>query len=750
MDIREYLKIDEFRVERPNMSIMNDSQIQEAINIACDLLDSKCNGLISEVLNYSETPEADKDVNHPLYRTAFELAQIKKAFIFQAQFNLNLGNDFTQGSSSFSTGGVSGSFQRPENRETIAPGVYEFLAKARVFVFMNAIATKNIATCDRTPLENKYLTRELANQTFVTKYQPNSQKGMVAVIGDSSQVTFQSPSDLQFQVVKAQKILDNDGEYKSINQVNNLAFFGPNGYNAMTREQVYKGYWQSQNWAPTITYPAGMIINAYDELKNEVATFRSLQDNNLGHNPWDEYGSKTPIWWKNVGNIDKVDFDKIAEIVLNDPTLQQKFTDINTQQEQQNTLIENNANAIKETKIDLNNAFNQIVELNASQEAQDTSIAAIQANYVTTNTDQEIDSKKSFKKQTTFYNLSNSEVAMKIQMKWPNDAYVESPIAWFDDTTKRAQIYVNKENNAFNFEGFKNINMFARDGSFAVGANGNIVLNVDNTNTQHLITNTTPTQPNSLTTKAYVDSAIANVPGGQQVDWANVQAPDGLKFTINNVLPNGDMVQFYYQNELFAKFKIIEFNGAGVASFQAPIVSGGTVMADNLKGISGTAITLDGRLNMTGTMYSGGLESTGEARLGRVMEASLTSGVTLPDSQVVNGVNLTNKNYVDGITMTIIKPTTIPQATSRSDLIYREMHFRAIDFPAEIIDRIKQGKLFPEYLVREDNGLWCKIVYVWFDGNQLRTVIICKSNEFAVNQNIKIVFRKADNNYGVL
>lgn len=134
--LKNFVTLQDFREARPRMSIMSDIQVQEALNIAADLLDGICNGLISLVVQYSLSKEK-KDPCDELYRTDFELDQIKKAFIFQAHYNLMLGNDFTIGSNSASTGGMNYSFQRPEGRSELSPGVKEFLARARVYEISN-------------------------------------------------------------------------------------------------------------------------------------------------------------------------------------------------------------------------------------------------------------------------------------------------------------------------------------------------------------------------------------------------------------------------------------------------------------------------------------------------------------------------------------------------------------------------------------------------------------------------------------
>jgi hypothetical protein len=51
----------------------------------------------------------------------------------QTQYFINLGNDYTDGSTSFNASGISASFQRPLDKKNIAPGVFILLQKGRVY-----------------------------------------------------------------------------------------------------------------------------------------------------------------------------------------------------------------------------------------------------------------------------------------------------------------------------------------------------------------------------------------------------------------------------------------------------------------------------------------------------------------------------------------------------------------------------------------------------------------------------------------
>lgn len=331
MDIKYYLSLKEFREQRPNLAIMTDEQIQESINISIDLLDSICNGLISQVLEYMNDRET-KDPNHPHFRTDFELSQIKKAFVFQTQYTLNLNNDFTIGSGSFSSGGVNGAFQRPSNYEQIAPGVKEFLAKARVFnIYLGGanVETYNpinnnvgvVGGCS--DITDKYLTRELANSTFLEKYQPDAEQDSILYIGENKHISFKSPRDMEFKMYKADTIKDIDGVYKTIDKITNLAYFGENMYNTMTRQEIYNAVWNSQWWRVDATYPQGMIIKKVVDIDNKkyVRTYYSLMDNNQGNNP-----ETSTTWWEPLNlDVESIDYDKVVDLVFKDSRIKENI-----------------------------------------------------------------------------------------------------------------------------------------------------------------------------------------------------------------------------------------------------------------------------------------------------------------------------------------------------------------------------------------------------------------------------------------
>lgn len=311
--LKNFVTIENFRFERPRLSTMTDEQIQEALNIASGLIDSVCNGLVSLVIQYSLSKET-KDQNNELYRTDFEIQQIKNAIVFQTQYVINLGNDFTIGSSSASTGGINYSFQRPESRQELAPGVKEFLARARVFELTNVGGNhlaKEKKPCD---LLKTLLNVEDGDLRYLQKFQPNAEVGSIATIGDGHTIQFSNPSNAQWSVKQAEMIKDKGGDYYYLWDYPDLAFFGDNVENAISKREAYNAIWNAMWWNKNTTYPNEAIVRYYDGVKNIVYTFKSNQDANLGHNPIND--NENEYWWKQVSSNDNVDIDALANSVI--------------------------------------------------------------------------------------------------------------------------------------------------------------------------------------------------------------------------------------------------------------------------------------------------------------------------------------------------------------------------------------------------------------------------------------------------
>lgn len=206
---KEILTISSFVEERPDLAIHTDITIQSAINSAATMLNSICDNLISEVWNYNRpTPDPEEiddamgvpDPSSPLYRTEYELNNIKEAFIQQTQYTINLGNDYTTGAISGSIGNVNYSSSRNDNQDKIAPGVYTLLAKARVYkindfvdltkapldlgdnCFYDDGVDKNTIEC---------LTISSGDTRYVRQYQPYiNKKNMLLTVNPENKMTY--------------------------------------------------------------------------------------------------------------------------------------------------------------------------------------------------------------------------------------------------------------------------------------------------------------------------------------------------------------------------------------------------------------------------------------------------------------------------------------------------------------------------------------------------------------------------------
>lgn len=129
-----YVSVEEFKANRPDLSVHSENAIQAAIYQACAILNSHTDGKIKAVWDYNNNTENIETTNS-LYRTANELEYISEAIILQTQYIINLGNDLTIGSSSYSLSGATYSDSVPASREVIAPGVDQILYKAKVYDF---------------------------------------------------------------------------------------------------------------------------------------------------------------------------------------------------------------------------------------------------------------------------------------------------------------------------------------------------------------------------------------------------------------------------------------------------------------------------------------------------------------------------------------------------------------------------------------------------------------------------------------
>ncbi len=205
---KEILTVNAFVEERPDLAIHTDLTIQSAINTSATILNSICNNLISEVWNYNN-PALDSnmvddammvpDPSNKLYRTQFELDNIKEAFIQQTQYTINLGNDYTTGAVSGSIGNVNFSSSRNENQDKIAPAVYTLLTKARVYKLNEFMDLSNAPIDNRddyfydnvAPNTLETLTYATGDSRYVRQYQPSiKKKNMLLTVNPENKMTY--------------------------------------------------------------------------------------------------------------------------------------------------------------------------------------------------------------------------------------------------------------------------------------------------------------------------------------------------------------------------------------------------------------------------------------------------------------------------------------------------------------------------------------------------------------------------------
>lgn len=280
-NIFRLLDVSTFLEERPAMSAFGENEIQEGILTSFNLINGECANLPYKVLEYNLNEE--RDTKHELYRNEFEMDQFKQAIVTQTQYTLNIGNDFSQGSSTFSSGGVSASIQRPEKRDILAPGVVKFLTNARLYVLQMFNGTQK--PLDNKKCENPYLTYTLGDSRYVQKYQENGTSGNICVLDENKMVSFVTPNDITFKSYEADKILDRDGQYKFIQDINNLAFYGPNGTDAITQNEALYSIRALQVYDKNFTYESGDLVYVWENDNLWYRVFKSNIDNNLNHDP---------------------------------------------------------------------------------------------------------------------------------------------------------------------------------------------------------------------------------------------------------------------------------------------------------------------------------------------------------------------------------------------------------------------------------------------------------------------------------
>lgn len=292
----EILTVAGFLEERPDMEVHTDKTIQSAIYQVAGMLNAKTGGLIQKVWDYSVVDRTNNgndngftqpDPNCVYYRTPEQLAFIKQAFVEQTQYNINLGNDYTQGGGSYSMGNVNASFSRPENRDIFAPMVEYLLQQARVLdlqSFLNENPTiKNSGECMSPELEYdcKCLTENYADKTYLKIYQPDADEGRIATINNAHIITFEPISSLD---VCAKSVYDPIEQVcKQINQ------FGVEYFGGLTKQQIYEAiYAAGVVWSPLITYKKDFIVMF--QVNNGTGFYKyakSLIDDNINNNPND-------------------------------------------------------------------------------------------------------------------------------------------------------------------------------------------------------------------------------------------------------------------------------------------------------------------------------------------------------------------------------------------------------------------------------------------------------------------------------
>ena len=264
-----------FIEKRPDMEIHTEVAIVSCINSAYVLLDGECASLISQVDKFNMVDDRSQlDTNHELYRTDFELGQLQEALVFQVQYVLNMGNDFTVGGGSYSIGNINSSYSRPEGRELIAPGVYKLLSNARVY-HLNAFGSFSNHNTNEIPLSTSKEIMERVKNEYVAQNQPNAQVGNVAYINQSHQVSFGSPQDLQITTYNTNRIAGPEGyrnNFYEIDSVPNIAFFGPdyNGtYSAVHRQEMID--YVNQNAGENLGQEIAQIKQEQEEQNNNIS-----------------------------------------------------------------------------------------------------------------------------------------------------------------------------------------------------------------------------------------------------------------------------------------------------------------------------------------------------------------------------------------------------------------------------------------------------------------------------------------------
>lgn len=318
----EILTVVAFLEERPDMEVHTDKTIQSAIFQVAGMLNAKTGGLIQKVWDYSVVDRTNNgsdngftqpDPNGVYYRSPEQLAFIKQAFVEQTQYNINLGNDYTQGGGSYSMGNVNASFSRPENRDIFAPMVEYLLQQARVLDLQDFLVESKTTNGIETPAidyDCKCLTENYANLTYLKKYQPDADVGRVATVNNANIITFEPVQKVFDDAggLKAKEIWDPVEQiYKQINQ------FDISYWNGLTKQQVYNAIYASGVvWNPHIPYGRDWVVMfQLNDGTGQYKYAKSLIANNLGNDP-----NNSPDKWE-VLPISPVEMEVIFNYIDN-------------------------------------------------------------------------------------------------------------------------------------------------------------------------------------------------------------------------------------------------------------------------------------------------------------------------------------------------------------------------------------------------------------------------------------------------
>ena len=319
------LTVQEFLKRRPDMEVHMENAIQSAINSSFILLDGECAGLISQVQSYMENGEVDP--NNEYYRNDFEISQLVEALTSQTQYSLNLGNDYSIGGGSYSIGNINSSYNRPEGRDIVAPGVYKLLSNARVYNLNVGIGVKQNQDHYLEGIDpaDKHISISKAQADFVAKYQPNAAIGNVAYVNESKMVSFSRPQDLQIGTYNTNRIAGGEGHrnnYYEIDSVPNIAFFGNNDrgtYSAIERgevKQILNDNYLTKEQTLRVIYASGIVWNSrlnYErgwitqEVVNNVLYWYEALEDNTNKRP-----SQNPSVWRQL-EAQSIDLNAIVE-----------------------------------------------------------------------------------------------------------------------------------------------------------------------------------------------------------------------------------------------------------------------------------------------------------------------------------------------------------------------------------------------------------------------------------------------------